>query len=232
MGGRRFFALQCTIAHAALYFATGCPQLLRDEFALAPPNNSTSGAGGIVRSGSNGGASAGGSAAGGATAGGSDGRGAAPVDSPPDAGDAAAGGGASTPGPCAPGALGPDGATCYYLASTSASWFDARQTCLDAARLLVQLDSAEEDTFVAGLSSRSLWIGASDTAVDGTFVWGDGSPIVYSNWGPEQPDDYAGYACAEKRQDELELWYDQPCEDLRRYVCESQVALQDAAVPF
>jgi hypothetical protein len=85
----------------------------------------------------------------------------------------------------------------------------------------VQIDSAEEDAFVANLSGASLWIGASDTAVDGTFVWSDSSPIGFSNWAPEQPDAYAGPDCVEKRQVTGEPWYDQPCDLTKRYVCES-----------
>jgi hypothetical protein len=144
---------------------------------------------------------------------------------PPDAGnaaevaDAASDGGAPVPTPCPQGALGPD-ATCFYLADSLAAWSDAGQACLDAGRLLVQIDSAEEDAFIATLSPWSVWIGASDTVVDGTFVWTDGSPILFSNWGLAQPDAYAGPDCVEKREGD-ELWYDQPCDIPKRYVCES-----------
>jgi hypothetical protein len=222
MGARRFFALQCTVAHA-LCFATACPQLLDDDFDRAAGaggsvgNAGTSGGGSMAGSGSNSGAAGAASAEAGA---------AAVPSLPPDAGDApdvadaaADDGGAPVPMPCPQGALGP-GATCYYLATSPVIWSDASQACLDAGRLLVQIDSAEEDAFIATLSPWSVWIGASDTVVDGTFVWTDGSSILFSNWGLAQPDAYAGPDCVEKREGD-ELWYDQPCDIPKRYVCES-----------
>lgn len=84
----------------------------------------------------------------------------------------------------------------------------------------MKIDSAEEDGFVASLSALSLWIGASDVAVDGSFVWSDGSAIVFSNWGGAQPDAFPGPDCVEKRQEPGEPWYDQPCGNARLYVCE------------
>jgi hypothetical protein len=98
---------------------------------------------------------------------------------------------------------------------------DARQLCEDADQTLVQIGTAEEDGFVASLSSDNLWLGASDLQTDGSFVWSDGSPIVFSNWGAAQPDAFPGPDCIEKRQEPGEPWYDQPCDNLRLYVCES-----------
>src|SRR5687768_14777110 len=158
MGARRFFALQCTVAHA-LCFATACPQLLEDDFGRA------AGAGGSV---GNAGTGAGGSMAGsgsysGAGMDASAEAGAAAVPPlPPDAGDgddvadaAADDAGAPVPTACPQGALGP-GATCFYLATSAVIWSAASQACLDAGRLLVQIDSAEEDTFIATLSPWSV----------------------------------------------------------------------------
>lgn len=135
--------------------------------------------------------------------------------------DAATEGGPPPPPLCSGGSLGPDGESCYFLETTIASWSVARQACEDAGRLLVQIESEQEDTFIAGLSASSLWIGASDTVVDGSFVWSDGSAIVFTNWGPAQPDAYPGPDCVEKRQEANEPWYDQPCGDAKRFVCES-----------
>jgi Lectin C-type domain len=136
--------------------------------------------------------------------------------------DAAVEAGSGEPAPtCNGGSLGPDGDTCYFMALTALSWPDARQSCLDAGRSLVKLDSTAEDAFVGGLSQANLWIGASDTLVDGSFVWSDNSPIVFGNWGPAQPDAYPGPDCVEKRQEAGEPWYDQPCVDAKLYICEA-----------
>lgn len=122
--------------------------------------------------------------------------------------------------PCPGGVLWASRKTCYYVASAPRSWSDARQLCQQEGRALVKIDSAEEDGFVASLSAASLWIGASDIAVDDQFVWSDGSAIVFSNWGGAQPDAFPGPDCVEKRQEPGEPWYDQPCGNPRLYVCE------------
>jgi hypothetical protein len=159
--------------------------------------------------------------------GGAGGAGASPPSPVPDAGGAPAAPDAAPdaavvepPPPCPGGVLEANTQTCYFVASTARSWLDARQLCENAGRALVKIDSAAEDGFVADLSPASLWIGASDTAVDGAFVWSDGSPIVFSNWGGSQPDAFPGPDCVEKRQESGEPWYDQPCSNARLYVCE------------
>lgn len=141
-----------------------------------------------------------------------------PAPSSPDAGEDAAV--VEPPPACPGGVLEASTQTCYFVASTPLGWLDARQLCLSTGRALVKIDSAAEDGFVADLSPASLWIGASDLAVDGAFVWSDGSPIVYSNWGGAQPDAFPGPDCVEKRQEPGEPWYDQPCSNARLYVCE------------
>lgn len=53
-------------------------------------------------------------------------------------------------------------------------------------------DQAEQD-FVwtqfgqFGGVDRHLWIGLSDAAIEGTYVWSSGEPLTYTNWGPGEP---------------------------------------------
>ena len=36
-----------------------------------------------------------------------------------------------------------------------------------------------------------IWLGGNDEAVEGHFVWlPSGQPVVFSDWGDDQPDDY------------------------------------------
>jgi lectin-like protein/PEP-CTERM motif-containing protein len=39
---------------------------------------------------------------------------------------------------------------------------------------------------------RSLWIGLTDQAQEGHFVWTSGEPLTYTNWIPGQPDNFGG----------------------------------------
>ena len=41
-------------------------------------------------------------------------------------------------------------------------------------------------------SIRGALIGLTDKAKEGTFVWVDGTPLSYKNWGPSDPNDIDG----------------------------------------
>jgi hypothetical protein len=110
--------------------------------------------------------------------------------------------------------------SCYLASTDLLSWADARLFCLAWGGDLVQIENAQEDSLVGSMGDDNIWLGASDIVVDGTFVWADGSAIVFSNWGNNQPDAFPGPDCAEKRQEAGEPWYDQPCTDTKSYVCE------------
>ncbi len=55
---------------------------------------------------------------------------------------------------------------------------------------------ATENSFVASLmgsmGSGFAFLGYTDTAVEGTFVWSDGSSSTYENWTAGEPNDSSG----------------------------------------
>ncbi len=58
---------------------------------------------------------------------------------------------------------------------------------------LAVISSAEEDAFVWRLGGYiNFYFGLTDQAVEGVFVWVNGEPIVYTNWGPGEPSDWGG----------------------------------------
>lgn len=142
-------------------------------------------------------------------------------------GNAAGGSGApSEPaGACADGVLGPDTTRCYLVSDAIAVWQSARDQCIAWQGALARVDTPEEDQFLASLVSASLWLGASDTVFDNIFVWTDGSPVMFGNWGPGQPDRFPGPDCVEKREGAGRFWFDQPCANARAFVCEKAVTL-------
>jgi hypothetical protein len=149
--------------------------------------------------------------------------GAAPAGSGGVAG--ASGGPSEAAEACPDGVLGPDSTRCYLASEADAVWQSAREQCLDWQGALVRVDTAEEDRFIETLVSASQWLGASDTVFDNVFVWTDGSPLVFGNWGPGQPDRFPGPDCIEKRASAGGLWFDQPCDLARAFVCEKAVPI-------
>merc|ERR1711928_274045 len=86
--------------------------------------------------------------------------------------------------------LSTHGTKCYILRSGQTSWSDASALCRSNGddRLAV-ITSANQNTAVQGLiGSTNAYIGLSDTATEGTFLWTDGSTASsYSNWISGQP---------------------------------------------
>lgn len=82
----------------------------------------------------------------------------------------------------------------YFLLSPG-GWTESESLAVSLGGHLVTIDDAAEQAWVFGTFGawdgiqRSLWIGLSDAAVEGTFIWADGSPAGYSNWLAGQPDD-------------------------------------------
>lgn len=83
----------------------------------------------------------------------------------------------------------------WYVSSTYVHPYEARTL---AATLpggtLASIRSAEEQAWVnSHVSSSTLyWIGLNDHAVEGQFVWDDGAPLTYTNWGLGEPSNSEG----------------------------------------
>jgi len=97
----------------------------------------------------------------------------------------------------------------YYLLSQS-YWSEAEAAAILLGGHLATIDDASENQFVLETFGStaianappggivSLWIGLSDAANEGTFVWSDGSPLGYTHFAPGEPaggfpdEDYIG----------------------------------------
>ncbi len=88
----------------------------------------------------------------------------------------------------------------YYLPIPSQSWDSAEALAVSLGGHLVSVNSQAEQNFLTATFLPSLtanpdeifWIGANDTAVEGTFVWSSGEPFTYSNWHPGEPNNNGG----------------------------------------
>ena len=85
----------------------------------------------------------------------------------------------------------------YYLLH-NAPWpaSEAQAICL-GGHLVTINDDAEErwvwETFSRyGGVDRGLWIGFTDAAAEGTWMWSSGEPVTYTHWADGEPNDCAG----------------------------------------
>lgn len=101
---------------------------------------------------------------------------------------------AEEPPPLPEGAV-PFGGHHYLLVDEveDLSWNGARASCAGMGGTLAVVTTAEEAAFIAQLcDGRYMYLGASDAATEGEWVWVDGSPWDYTNWMDGQPNDYGG----------------------------------------
>jgi hypothetical protein len=91
----------------------------------------------------------------------------------------------------------------YYLLETN-TWTNSQIIAQKLGGNLATIRSAGENNWISntfanfGGVPRSLWIGLYDPSQDtngghaGNFVWVDGEPVTYLNWGGGQPDNCSG----------------------------------------
>ena len=125
------------------------------------------------------------------------------------------------PQPCTGGdahATAPDGSCLMWFAGPKI-WVDARTACIAMGAHLAYLKSAALDDVAEPLvGSANTFIGGDDRATEGTFVWDDGSPFVFTNWGSGEPNN--GGSASTYQEDcviiagarATKKWDDRPCD--------------------
>jgi hypothetical protein len=148
---------------------------------------------------------------------------------------------AAAAGPCAVAEqLGPNGA-CFFFDANLAAWGGARSTCQarGAGWDLASVRSAEVAQFLGATLEAEAWVGATDAASEGTWVWiadgdpfwlggvdGVASPGAYTNWNATEPNGATTTNCARVlpqgpgSSNPNAPWADLDCAQLRGAVCE------------
>jgi len=94
---------------------------------------------------------------------------------------------------------------CYLVSPTKMNWQQAQQFCEEKGGYLTEIMSKTKQTdveaafgFLAAFGNNlAYWIGLSDVAMEGKFVWQHSScPLgEYTNWGRNEPDGGRGENC-------------------------------------
>ena len=70
------------------------------------------------------------------------------------------------------------------------SWDHANiQAVTEDAHLVAINDAAEQKWLSETFGNRPYWIGLTDFAKEGEWVWINGEPVTYTNWAPHEPTD-------------------------------------------
>ncbi|TAN50104.1 MAG: hypothetical protein EPN21_09695 [Methylococcaceae bacterium] len=84
----------------------------------------------------------------------------------------------------------------YFLAPTGLSWKESEAYAVTQGGHLVSINSQEEQNFLEETFRSGVvkWIGLTDEAIEGTFVWTSGESVIYTNWDRPEPNNYTGYS--------------------------------------
>jgi len=109
---------------------------------------------------------------------------------------------------------------CYLLSPTKMPYSQAFQFCKQKGGWLAEIKSSNEQAALGSLLQTNInyWIGLTDTAVKGKWVWQHSNQAVgsWTNWGPNLPDDYhnSNERCAETFFSGKWMWNDLNCANV------------------
>ncbi len=119
---------------------------------------------------------------------------------------------------------------CLIYVDLAATWAGARTACNGLGGELVAVGAQAENALVLSLpidvvAQPDVWLGASDLATEGTFVWTSGDAMIYTNWRTGEPNNGGDSGtmedCAVLEADTATgTWDDRPCTRSYPYVCE------------
>ncbi|MEM7260697.1 MAG: lectin-like protein [Planctomycetota bacterium] len=70
----------------------------------------------------------------------------------------------------------------YFRTDVSVSFFEGRAQAIAIGAHLVALNDTAEDMWVSDAFPGTKWIGLTEEAVQGSWVWDSGEPLIYTNW--------------------------------------------------
>ncbi|MFO0547814.1 MAG: C-type lectin domain-containing protein [Polyangiaceae bacterium] len=113
----------------------------------------------------------------------------------------------------------------YCLYASGHTWDVAKSVCETTHGKLAELDSSlENDALRTALGGSSgverAWLGLTDVRREGEFVWANGLPATFVNFGDGEPNDQNGEDCVEWYRPWGGKWNDIACTQERAVLCE------------
>jgi hypothetical protein len=82
----------------------------------------------------------------------------------------------------------------YALTNNAEPWLTAEAEAVTQGGHLVTINNAAEESWLSTTfgTTNQLYIGFTDQAVEGTWVWISGEPVTYTNWASGEPNNFTG----------------------------------------
>ncbi len=109
----------------------------------------------------------------------------------------------------------------YRVCATATNWDTAKLVCESFGMELAVIGNSSENDDVAAFTTTPTWIGLSDQAVEGDYVWVNGGVIGYDSWATSEPSGSESEDCVLTNLGGLRgAWADSSCASSYKFVCE------------
>ncbi|XP_067248855.1 asialoglycoprotein receptor 1-like [Chanodichthys erythropterus] len=112
----------------------------------------------------------------------------------------------------------------YSFSSEVKNWTESRRYCTERGADLIIINNREEQEFVKKISGGTgVWIGLTDSVVEGRWKWVDGSTLNSGFWETGEPSGSTRENCALLHPSG---WHDYPCNDAFKRICEKNIYIK------
>ncbi|XP_037530643.1 galactose-specific lectin nattectin-like [Nematolebias whitei] len=118
------------------------------------------------------------------------------------------------------------GGRCFLFVSDEKDWGDAEEYCNELGAHLASFHNQGEYDFIqrvivsaTGTNTKS-WVGGTDAAKEGFWMWSDGSDFSYTHWASGEPNNLGGHEnCMDINLNGQDYVNDEVCSQQNAFVC-------------
>lgn len=107
---------------------------------------------------------------------------------------------------------------CYIVNGTATTWANAQSICKSSGGNLAIVNNASENYYIYSITQLAVWLGATDVATEGSFVWVNGTAVTFSAFAAGEPNGGTAENCVQMTP--TGYWNDLACNATRAFVCE------------
>ncbi|CAG5135932.1 unnamed protein product [Candidula unifasciata] len=124
-------------------------------------------------------------------------------------------------------------AQCFYISNEVINFTSAREICEARNSRMFMVKSSEKldllRLMVRTITQSQTWVGLTDIATEGNFVWADGESTANVSlpipWDEGQPDDADNEEdCVEMGKSSVDFINDLQCYKTSRFICEAELS--------